>query len=363
MSILRARAIVLFGAVLLQAVGCTSPHISSGKIAFNRGDYDEALGQFSLAIEEEPGNALPYYWRAISHARKKRWQEYGTDMDQAFSLDSTFIERAKKEAYPDIHSLYFFHAANASFLEDKEYDLALRRAETSILLDSTNIYPMNLIALCLLELGQSEGAETTLKKAIERKPIFIDSYLCLAALCRRKTEYAREEEVLRKAMKIIDNPEWFGTVDADSLKIKKTDAATVYHHLGTSLFKQRKFDESLRLLETAMQFAPANGDIIFDLGMVFIEKQYWEKALKAFERVITIDPQDTRTYYYLGFSCLMLKEYPEAIEKFSRAIEQDPAWCDAYFKRAMCLRELGDRTAADSDVVRGQACEEGKHEK
>jgi tetratricopeptide (TPR) repeat protein len=334
--------------------------MSSGKIALNQERYDEAIKQFSTAIEEEPKNAEAYYWRGIAYARKKLWQEYALDTEKSFSLQDKLFEKAKKELATDNHSIYLFYSARQDFFENKDYELALKRVETSINFDPKNVFSLNLKAVCLSELKRDDEAEEAFLNAIEIQPNFIDSYIYLAGFYKSKTKYEKEEEILRKAKKIVDNPEWFGTVNEDSLRIKKADAANVYHALGVNLFSQQKLNEAEKLLEKAHQFDPQDRDIIYDLGMVFVQQESWHKAADAFDRVIEIDRDDAHGHYYLGFSFLMLKQYRKAIELFTKVIDLDPEWCDAYYKRAMCYRELGNSAAAYDDVKRGKECEEVK---
>jgi tetratricopeptide (TPR) repeat protein len=354
----RSAAVFVLGSALLLAGACTAPHISSGKIALNQGDNNEAIRQFTLAIEQQPQSADAYYWRGITYARKKLWAEYATDTEKAFSLESTLIEKAKKGMDTDDHSVYFFYSARKNYFDDKDYELSLKRAETSILFNPENVYSLNLKALCLSELARYEEAENAFQKAIAVKPNFMDSYIYLAGFYKGKAEYEKEEETLRKAKMIVDNPQWFGTVNEDSLKVKKADAAKVYHDLGANLFNQYELDEASLLLRKAMEFDPESRDIAYDLGIVLIEQEGWQEAAKTFARVIQIDPLDFYAHYYLGFSFLMLKEYLNAIKEFTWVIGTDNTYCDAYFKRAMCYRELGNSVAAYSDVKLGKECEE-----
>jgi tetratricopeptide (TPR) repeat protein len=358
----RALTVYIIAGMLLCGA-CTSPHFSSGKIALNQGNYDEAISQFSLAIAEEPQNAKAHYWRGIAYARKKLWEEYSADAERSFALDSSLIEKAIKEQEDDNHSIYFFYCARKSFFDDKDHELTLKKAETSILFDPKNVFSLNLKALCLSELKRDEEAEDFFQKAIEIKPNFIDSYLYLAGFYKRRNEYENEETILRKAKQIVDNPGWFGTIDEDSLKIKKADAANVYHDLGANLFNQYALDKAARMLKKAMEFDPESRDITYDLGMVFVEQEAWQEAVKTFDRVIEIDPTDFYAHFYLGFSYVMLSEYLNAIDEFTWVIEHDPECCNAYFKRAICYRELENSIASYNDVKHGKECEERNSKK
>ena len=90
---------------------------------------------------------------------------------------------------------------------------------------------------------------------------------------------------------------------------------------------------------------------------------YWQQAASTFERIIETDPLNFNARFYLGFSSLMLKEYLKAIEEFTWVIEQDTECCDAYFKRAICHRVLGNSAAAFNDVKSGKECEEQNNER
>jgi TolA-binding protein len=59
----------------------------SGDAAYNRGDYDRAIADFTQWIRLEPNNADAYHWRASSYYRKSDWDRAIADYSQAIRIN------------------------------------------------------------------------------------------------------------------------------------------------------------------------------------------------------------------------------------------------------------------------------------
>ena len=98
---------------------------------------------------------------------------------------------------------------------------------------------------------------------------------------------------------------------------EKSPGARSHHSLGVFYLTQRKYEDSVRELTSALKFDPANARIHNDLGAAHFE------TAKA-------SPRERR-----------LEPLSRALEEFTKATELDPGLLEALFNRSLALQELG----------------------
>src|SRR4030067_1112116 len=79
---------------LMIIFGCATPaqqHINKGNEYYNQGQYDEAITEYSEAIELEPTNSEYYYNRGNAYLKKGQLQIAVADYDKAIMLDPEFV--------------------------------------------------------------------------------------------------------------------------------------------------------------------------------------------------------------------------------------------------------------------------------
>ena len=93
-----------------------------------------------------------------------------------------------------------------------------------------------------------------------------------------------------------------------------------HYQKGITLIEQGEVDLAIEELLTALEGDSSNGDIYYQLGLLFLQKEEYRRAMSFFQQVVDrfpAHPELDGAYYYLGFCQFQLREYAAAIKSFS----------------------------------------------
>jgi tetratricopeptide (TPR) repeat protein len=76
------------------------------------------------------------------------------------------------------------------------------------------------------------------------------------------------------------------------------------------------YDESIRYLKKAINFAPNDIGLIFELGLVYYDIKEYDSAIIYFNSILNLVPDFSDARYYLGLSYAYEKEFNQAIKQF-----------------------------------------------
>lgn len=106
-------------------------------------------------------------------------------------------------------------------------------------------------------------------------------------------------------------------------------------NLGTILFRQGKFAESVASLQEATRVDPDSAEAWNLLGMVLFYAEKTDEALAALARALVLSPENPKTHNYLGVTIGRKRWFDGAESELRRAIELDPDYADAHFNLAL----------------------------
>lgn len=109
-----------------------------------------------------------------------------------------------------------------------------------------------------------------------------------------------------------------------------------------------------RNLETAYAYVPANQDIAFALGNVWINRRDNERARKCYARALAIDPGQPHAgaLNNLGIIALGEKLWKDAENFFQRSIQIEPDDAKKWYLLAQACKEQGDIAHAEIAITR-----------
>jgi len=94
---------------------------------------------------------------------------------------------------------------------------------------------------------------------------------------------------------------------------------------GLQAIKEDKFDEAQKQLSEAMRLAPANPEILYVQGALYMRRGDWVQAESFLEKSIQIDPNRPRVLAALGITLCDLKKYDQAIPQLEKSMQLEPA--------------------------------------
>ncbi|HEY6285729.1 MAG TPA: tetratricopeptide repeat protein, partial [Ktedonobacteraceae bacterium] len=130
-------------------------------------------------------------------------------------------------------------------------------------------------------------------------------------------------------------------------------AAEACYEVGKGLGQERKYTESIRFLNRAIEL---NSDYTWAYivrGLTYYEdlKEY-QRAIADYNRAIELDPSNAAGYNNRGLVYDNLKQYDQAIADYDRSIELEPFRVGAYYNRGIAYRDLKEYQRAIADYNR-----------
>lgn len=170
----------------------------------------------------------------------------------------------------------------------------------------------------------------------------------------------------------------------DDSMTKLTDESIKYYNKGVALVKEKKYEESISYLNTAIRLNSSEGityyyrgiaksklnlfraaiddftdamlrqvknvDAFFQRGYARLKIEDNENALLDFTHYISIEKNNPEAFYQKGVLEYEKENFQRAIEDFSNAIILSPNHESAYFKRALARQITGDISGCCKDL-------------
>jgi len=97
---------------------------------------------------------------------------------------------------------------------------------------------------------------------------------------------------------------------------------------GAQALREGKLDQAEKELTKAANLAPANPDVLYIQGMLYLRQSSWAKAESVLQKADQLEPNQARILSALGMSLCNQKKYEAAIPVLEKSIQLDPnaAW-------------------------------------
>jgi tetratricopeptide (TPR) repeat protein len=93
---------------------------------------------------------------------------------------------------------------------------------------------------------------------------------------------------------------------------------------GAQALAAGKLEEAQKFIGEAMKLAPANPDVLYLQGVLYMRQSNWEKAQTALEEASRMDPNQPRILAGLGMDLVNQKKFVEAIPLLEKSIQLQP---------------------------------------
>jgi len=290
--------------VLLLVVTCLNidgqtarKYIKAGEDFTRNGMLEDAIEQFSKAIDEDPSSADGYVRRARVY-----------EMTGNFSLACDDYRRAN------------------NFLPD----------DTGIL--------YNLGRMCNL-LGSAAGS-----KPDERDRFYAEAVTHLQKAI--KSEYRNGRLYTEKVVSLIGMELWDRALGTSDTALQLRDDAVNYYHQGIIYQKKGDDNTARRQLEKAVTKDKSYATARLELARVLIRQGDVNSALGQCNMVIQQDAKNVEAYLTRAMAFEAKLDYPAAINDVSTAILLEPAGLEHYVTRGTYYQKFNQHLAAASDFTK-----------
>ena len=112
------------------------------------------------------------------------------------------------------------------------------------------------------------------------------------------------------------------------------------HLLGVVAFQERKPEESVRLIERAIEINPGNPAYYSNVALTYQALNRWEEAVRRGEQAVALNPEMAEGHNNLGIALKRLNRLEAAEAAFRKALECRPGFAEARTNLGAVLRDL-----------------------
>ncbi|MCK9167506.1 MAG: tetratricopeptide repeat protein [Bacteroidales bacterium] len=278
--------------------------IKKGIASAQRGEYQEAVQEFTLAIREDSLNPHFYYYRAEAYMNLQQYDKTWADIRKIERLDPEIKGfHALKGRYHNAVKQYYdaYH----------EFRIALQSEPGDALLwDSKGAACMNTMRL--------EEAGEAFDKALELDPNLASAYY------NRGLWHANSND-FEKAVADI----------SESIRLNPGNSQA-FINLGNSYFMLKQYDNAAVNYRKALEINPDTWLAYNGLGSTYKAKNENKKAIQHYTRAIELNPEARDAVYNRGLAKYADKDLAGACTDWQKALSMGvtPAqkWLDMYCK-------------------------------
>ena len=310
----------------LDQVNASVTALTQGIAYFYRGNsqyfqtqYEQAIADYSQALQIDPKAAFMYTNRGIAHAAQGNYEQAIADFNQAIQLDPE-----DAFAYIDRGIAYDELGKYEQAIADYSQAIQLNPEAADAYYNRANAY---------FDQGKYEQTIADYSQAIQLNPDDADAYYNRGIAYDELGKY--EQAIADYSQAIRINPE----------------AAFIYTNRGIAYSSQGNYEQAIADFNQAIQINPDDAIAYYNRGIAYEKLDEYEQAIADYSQVIQLDPEYADAYYNRGIAYEELGEYKQAIADYGQAIQLDPDDADAYNNRGIAHAEQGHYEQAIADFT------------
>jgi spermidine synthase len=312
-----------------------------GYIAWNEGDYNEAIRRFQHVLASDPRHAAAHVHLGVNYAAQERFEASIASYKEAARLDSNLtrlaaqsielveaLQRAKERpADPIVQA-----RLGELYANDGRWDRAIESFEKVTALAPH--WPGGFLTLA--RYYEAEERETEALRAYGQGLALEPSH----AQARNNYEKLAIKRALELGRPVVL------ALGADQTVTIDPRRASSYYQLGLRYLRNDEADAAVAALQHAIALEPSHDAAQLFLGLAYTSLGTLAKAEAAYRRAIALRPTNPAAYNYLGLVYHQQQRYREALAAYQQAIAQAPDYAVAYVNLAASHEALGQTALA-----------------
>lgn len=291
-------------------------YYSTGKKFLESISYQDAITNFSKAIELDPKYSKAYIDRAYSYEKLGNTANAIDDYKRAI-----VFEPKDKELYYNAGRLLY---------EIGKYDDAYDMLRQAVDKDRDYFEAIEVMVKTLLKQQKYKEGKGVAELWLDRKKSSL-AYYYHAVLLDSLQSYTEAEEEYKSS--------------------KYYDSKFIPAYVGLMFVqnKLKKHDEALKIAEKGIEKDPGNKDIYYARSVIYSGKNDFVSAVNDISKVITIDQNNELLFLKRAEYYEKLAQYQNAIYDYSKVLGMNPKNIHAYYRRAWNYEQLTNFKAAAVD--------------
>lgn len=264
-------------------------HFDRAYDAYEKGDHDTAVTEYTRAIELEPNYAAAYNNRGNSYAKQKQYERAIQDYDKAIELDPNYA--------------YAYNNRGISNAKLEQYERAIQDYGKAIELDPNDASAYYNRGNSYAKLEQHERAIQDFDKAIELDPNDAAAYSNRGNCYRKLKQYEQAVQDHNKAIELDPKN------------------AIAYNNRGCSYADLGNHEQAIQDYTKAMALGSNTAIEYGNRGESYYKLDKHDLAIIDCSKSIELDPKHTEAYKYRAFAYRAIGEIEKAEADEAKAAE------------------------------------------
>lgn len=269
--------------------------------------FDDAIEQYTNAIETDPEYEDAYIARAKIYERLRKFEEAAQDYERAL-------------VFQDKNEEIYYHAGVAYYNAGK-MGVALGKLNRAIDLKSNMLEAYQARTLVYLGLERYDEALADCKRALRFRENEINFYN-LGLVYEKLEMYDEAEEAFQRSIKENDH-------------VIETHMA-----LGNLAFQRGKYTLAMTAADDVLRINPRSKQGLMLRSKVYAKQMNISKAVDDISVAINMFNGDPDLYVLRGDFYQQLSRHSDAIVDYANALEIDPERAEVYYKRALSYENM-----------------------
>lgn len=305
------KAIEHFKTTLVYDPNATSVKLRLATEQLRAGQVSEAMDLAQQVVKTDPNNEQG---RMLLAALYSSMRLYPKAIEQ-------YTQVLSKKPNHEEASLFL----GALYAETEQYDKAVKHFEALLKKNDeeqahTIHYYLARVYLEQKTAKSSKWVEHHLKKALEKKPTFLEALLTLGAF------YTSQERETKAVKLYEDYQKRYGP----SVRLAEV--------LAQSYLENEDYDAAYEQLELLEAQGEDRLNVKLKMALILVEKKIYDKAIAKFQDILREVPESDRARFYLGAVYEQLKKVDDAVREYGKVSADSNYYNDAVIHGAYLLK-------------------------
>jgi tetratricopeptide (TPR) repeat protein len=363
-------------------------YFKSGQSYLAKGDYRNAMIEFSNAIQVDGGFVEAHYQLAETFLKMEQWPRAFQELSRTVELKpdhypaqialanlqiAAHTPESLQQASDRVTMLLQqqpnnaeVHSAAANLLAaQQKLPEAIAEMQKAIVLDPNVSNSYMALAVLQMEAQQPDAAEANFKKAIALDPKSVTALLALGGYYQNLKRYSDADQEFRAAIQAAPKDpaprsamvrlllNQGKTAEAeDFLRQTKRDMNDVpvgYRMLGDYYFGKGDLDKATTEFASLHQDHPKDSDVTKTYVELLILKNRLDEAQKLDDEILKINPNDDAGLLLRGQMQMQGGKPNDAVTTLQGALKSNPDNARAHYELGLAYQQLGNLTSAQSE--------------
>ena len=310
----------LFLVAVMMAAGTQAQsakqYYKAGEDFLNVANFEDAIDQFTKAIEIDPDYDKAYIARASAYEKLNNYKAAAEDFERAIVFDEKN------------HELYYM--AGYAYYKVKNNQASLANLNKAVEKKSNYLEAYQVRSQVYLQLERYEEALEDCKKCLRLK--------------ENEQNYYNLAQVYEQLGMLDDAEQAYRRSISKNSKVTKTHLA-----LANLLYAKENYTSAMASVNNLLRIEPKNIEGILLQAELYSKQGNFPKAIEVLS-VASIDfPDNIDIYTQRGDYYMIMNQAPFAIHEYNKALELDPDSADLFYKRAGAYEAVRDYKKAMTD--------------